>query len=109
MRWIILSIILVVLSCGNSTSIPDDTLVLTGIIEVLFPGTKSETIVLESDIDRYALIGDLARELLKETGVTVTVTAVPTDKGWSVKPEYLKLLVLEYAIIEQEYRDAEYY
>lgn len=110
MRWIMLMTILALLSCGNSTSIPDDVLILTGTIEVLCPGTKSETVVLEDyDGDRYALVGDVARELVKEAGVTITITAVPTDKGWSVKPEYPKLLVLEYLILEQEYPDREYY
>lgn len=110
MKWVMAVIIPLLLSCSNSTSIPDNVLILTGTIEVLAPGTKSETVVLEAyEGDRYALVGDVAKELVKEAGVTVTVTAVPTDKGWSVRPDYQKLLVIEYLIIEQEYHETDYY
>jgi hypothetical protein len=71
---------------------------ITGIVQVLEQGTRSETVILEETLtgDRYSLVGDAARELTRMYGMIVTVTAIPTDEGWTVRPEYTKLLVLDW-------------
>jgi len=71
---------------------------VTGIVQVLAQGTRSETVVLEETLtgDRYSLVGDVARELVPLAGSTVIVTAVPTGEGWTIRPEYPRLLVLDY-------------
>ncbi len=114
MRMLILSALLLLLvSCGTTETIPDaDNLIYTGTVQVLAQGTRSETVILE-DLETgefYALVGETARELVRRAGSTVTVTVVMTDEGWSVRPELVKLKVLEYVIeAELEYTRSQEY
>ena len=102
MRFIILPLtLLLLISCGTTETMPDaDHLIYTGTVQVLAQGTRSETVILE-DLETgefYALVGETARELVRLAGSTVTVTTIITDEGWSVRPEFVKLKVLEYVI-----------
>jgi hypothetical protein len=88
-------------ACGTDLDAGQEhpgTLEITGIVQILEQGTRSETVILEETLtgDRYSLVGDEARELTRMYGMIVTVTAVPTDEGWTVRPEYPKLLILDW-------------
>ncbi len=95
------------MACGTAETTEnsiDNYLQYTGSIEVIAPGSRSETILLE-DIDtgeKYALVGDIARELSQQYGMTVIVTAIPTDEGWSIRSELQKLRVIEYVLMIPE-------
>lgn len=104
MKYIFTVILLLLLACGSTESTPDRYVQYTGIIEVVAPGTRSETVLLEdfNSGERFALVGDIARELAQQYGMSVTVTAIPTEEGWSIRPELQKLKVIEYALITPE-------
>jgi ABC-type glycerol-3-phosphate transport system substrate-binding protein len=88
--------------CGTESASPDHTtVVLTGVTQVLLAGTRSETVVLEvtETGEYFALVGDLARELVPLYGSEVAVTGVYTDEGWSVREELRKVLVLDYTVL----------
>jgi hypothetical protein len=94
--------LLVLAGCGTESSSPGhETIVLTGVTQVLFAGTRSETVVLAETAtgDYYALVGDLARELVQVYGSEVAVTGVFTEEGWSVREELQKVLVLDYSVL----------
>ncbi|OPL17589.1 MAG: hypothetical protein AVO35_09160 [Candidatus Aegiribacteria sp. MLS_C] len=101
--------VLVTLACGRQHTADQTGYVrMTGTTQVLAAGTRSETVVFE-DIDtgeRFALVGELARELVPRYGVPVSVTVVPTEEGWSVDPELQKMKLIEYAILTT---DEDYY
>lgn len=97
------------MACGTVESTEnsadsDSYVQYTGTIEVIAPGSRSETVLLE-DIDtgeKYALVGDIARELAQQYGMTVIITAIPTEEGWSIRPELQKLNVFEYVLMIPE-------
>ncbi len=71
--------------------------VLSGGIEVLFPGSRSETVVLtdESTGHPYALVGDRAKRLIEEGVTGATVLGRLTREGWSVRQELPRIHVTE--------------
>ncbi len=95
------------MACGTAESTEnstDDYVQYTGSIEVIAPGSRSETVLLE-DIDtgeKFALVGDIARELSQQYGMTVIITAIPTEEGWSIRPELQKLRIIEYVLMIPE-------
>ena len=97
------------MACGTAESTENSTgsdgyVQYTGAIEVIAPGSRSETVILE-DIDtgeKFALVGDIARELSQQYGMTVIITAIPTEEGWSIRPELQKLKIIEYVLIIPE-------
>jgi len=99
-HWLAAGIILLA-ACGTTT-VPEQefegVLEYTGIVQVLAQGTRSETVVLEeNDTGQwYSLVGDMARELVRKAGMTITVTALPTEEGWTIRPEFPRLEVVEY-------------
>jgi len=94
-------------ACGTADSTENSAesyVQYTGSIEVIALGSRSETVLLE-DIDtgeKFALVGDIARELSQQYGMTAIITAIPTEEGWSVRPELQKLRVIEYILIVPE-------
>jgi hypothetical protein len=103
----LLALAAILSGCGTGTSQREEqTVVLTGVTQVLQAGTRSETVVLEvtESGEFYALVGDLARELVAGYGTEVAVTGVPTEEGWSVREDLQKILVIDYSILgEPEY------
>ncbi|MBD3279012.1 MAG: hypothetical protein GF388_11990 [Candidatus Aegiribacteria sp.] len=95
---------LVLSSCGPSQSVPENYVQLEGSTQVMAVGTRSETVVFEDfeTGDRYALIGELASELVPQYGLPVSITAVPTEEGFSADPDLPKLKLLDYAIVSSE-------
>jgi uncharacterized membrane protein len=97
-----LAVAAVFAACGTESAPPDHaTVVLTGVTQVLLAGTRSETIVLEvpETGEYFALVGDLARELVPLYGSEVAVTGVYTDEGWSAREDLRKVLVLDYTVL----------
>lgn len=101
MKYLPAALIALMISCGPSQSIPENYLQLTGTTQVMAVGTRSETVVFEDfqTGERYALVGDLASELVPLYGLPVTVTVVPTEEGWSMDPDLQKLELLEYTVL----------
>ena len=104
MRKILFMTFSVLLSgaCGSAVGTAEEhpgAIEVTGIVQVLEQGSRSETVILEETLtgDRYSLVGDGSRELTRMYGMIITVTAIPTDEGWTVRPEYPKLLVLDWS------------
>jgi len=93
---------LIISGCGTTIERQNDDLVrVTGLIEVLLAGTRSETVILEDAEtgDVYALVGDVAYELTGSYGCETAITALPTDEGWSVRDELPRLWVVEYTVL----------
>lgn len=103
MRYAAVAIILIALACGGTRTADQAGFVrMTGTTQVLAAGTRSETVVFE-DVEtgeRYALVGELARELVPRYGVPVSVTVVPTEEGWSVDPDLPRMKLIEYAMLD---------
>jgi len=70
---------------------------LEGRIEVLFPGTRSETVVLTDSLTggAYALVGDRARRLIAGGATRAGVLGVLSHEGWSVREELPRIMVTE--------------
>lgn len=68
---------------------------ISGVIEVLAAGTRSETLILsdESTGEVVALVGENAELLRGSMGVPATVTGSYTTEGWSIRPDLRKFLV----------------
>lgn len=78
--------------------VDDDGLVsLSGTLEVLLPGTRSETLVLTDGSTRgtYALVGDLARRLVLRGAREASVRGRLSREGWSVREELPRILLVE--------------
>lgn len=94
-------LLLITVSCGASTaSAGDDTVRLTGIVQVLYAGTRSETVILTEDAtgEVFALVGELAYDLVPEYGLTTTVLGRFTTEGYSVREDLRKVHVLDYSL-----------
>jgi hypothetical protein len=94
--------ILIFSGCGTTVEQQSDDLVrVTGLVEVLLAGTRSETVILEDAEtgDVYALVGEVAYEFTESYGCEVAITAKPTEEGWSVRDELPKLWVVEYTVL----------
>lgn len=104
MKYFFTTIIVLIVACGTTQRIQDENLQLTGSIQVMAAGTRSETVVFEDfeSGERYALVGELARELVSQYGLSVAITAIATEEGWSMDPDLKKLLLIEYTMIEPE-------
>ncbi len=104
MKYCLMIIIVLIVACGTTQRIQDDYLQYTGSTQVMAVGTRSETVVFEDfeTGERFALVGDLARELVPQYGLPVIITVIPTEEGWSMDPELQKLELIEYVMIESE-------
>ncbi len=101
MKYCISIIIILVAACGTTQHIQDNYLQYTGSTQVMAVGTRSETVVFEDfeTGERFALVGDLARELVPQYGLPVVITVIP---GWSMDPDLQKLELIEYVMIGSE-------
>ncbi len=95
--------------CGTTTSSeePDDTMRLTGIVDVLHAGTRSETVVLtdEASGEVFALVGERAFDIVPEYGQLTAVIGRLTEEGYSVREDLQKVHVIDYSIIGVEEMD----
>ncbi len=68
-----------------------------GSLEVLLPGTRSETLLLVDERTgyRYALVGDRAARLVADGVTRAAVSGRLTREGWSVRQELPKIMVTE--------------
>ncbi len=104
MKYLLTIIIVLIAACGTTQRIQDEYLHYTGSTQVMAVGTRSETVVFEDyeTGERFALVGDLARELVPQYGLTIIVTVIPTEAGWSMDPDLQKLKLIEYVLIGSE-------
>ena len=104
MKYCITIIIILVAACGTTQHTQDVYLQYTGSTQVMAVGTRSETVVFEDfeTGERFALVGDLARELVPQYGLPVVITVIPTEEGWSMDPDLQKLELIEYVMIGSE-------
>ena len=104
MKYCTTIIIILFAACGTTQHIQNDYLQYTGSTQVMAVGTRSETVVFEDfqTGERFALVGDLARELVPQYGLPVVITVIPTEEGWSMDPELQKLELIEYVMIGSE-------
>ncbi len=98
------AVLLFAASCATpstgSTAAEGGMVTLSGTVEVLAPGSRSETIILQVDAtgEVVALVGEEASALREMPGVPVTVTGRFTDVGWSMDPDIRKLQVTDTSI-----------
>ena len=104
MKYYFSIIIVLIVACGTTQRIQNDYLQYTGSTQVMAVGTRSETVVFEDfeTGERFALVGDLARELVPQYGLPVVITVILTEEGWSMDPDLRKLELIEYVMIESE-------
>ncbi|MCK5117286.1 MAG: hypothetical protein KAR44_11855 [Candidatus Aegiribacteria sp.] len=104
MKYCLTIFIVLFAACGTTQHIQDDYLQYTGSTQVMAVGTRSETVVFEDfeTGERFALVGDLARELVPQYGLPVVITVIPTEEGWSMDPDLQKLELIEYVMIGSE-------
>jgi len=96
-----------VLSCGTSSSYTGDTgesIRVTGITQVLYAGTRSETVILTDDVtgEVFALVGDMASEIIPDYGLVTIVTGRLTLEGYSVREDLRMIGVTDYSFIGPE-------
>jgi len=97
-------------ACGTETSSGsghDETVRITGIVEVLHAGTRSETVIITEDAtgDVYALVGDLAYDLIPDYGMTTAVLGRFTEEGYSVREDLRKVHVTDFSFVGQDEPD----
>ena len=104
MKYCIMITIVLIAACGTTQHVQDGYLQYTGSTQVMAVGTRSETVVFEDfeTGERFALVGDLARELVPQYGLPLVITVIPTEEGWSMDPDLQKLELIEYVMIESE-------
>ncbi len=95
-----------VAGCGTTSSQLEsvDTLRISGIVDVLHAGTRSETVILtdEASGEVYALVGEKAFDIVPEYGQLTAVIGRLTEEGYSVREELQKIYVTDYSIISVE-------
>ena len=104
MKYYFAVIIVLVAACGTTQYVDEGYIQFTGSTQVMAAGTRSETVIFEDfeTGERYALMGDLASELVPQYGLPVLITVIPTEEGWSIDPELPKLELIEYIMIGSE-------
>lgn len=104
MKYCLTIFIVLIAACGTTQQIQNDYLQYIGSTQVMAVGTRSETVVFEDfeTGERFALVGDLARELVPQYGLPVVITVIPTEEGWSIDPDLQKLELIEYVMIGSE-------
>ena len=97
-------LMLLAVSCGTETSSqtePEGVVRVVGIVDVLHAGTRSETVILTNDAtgEVFALVGELAYDIIPDYGMTTSVLGRFTDEGYSVREDLRKINVIDYAFI----------
>ena len=92
--------------CGNTVVMeePGDNIRVTGIVDVLHAGTRSETVILadEASGEVFALVGERAFDIVPEYGQMTAVIGKLTEEGYSVREDLQKIHVIDYSIISVE-------
>ena len=107
-RSLTFGLMLAVVACGTTTTgeqPPEDSIRIQGIVEVLHAGTRSETVILTDDVsgEVFALVGELAYDIIPDYGMTTAVNGRLTDEGYSVREDLRKVYVTDYSFVDQEY------
>ena len=92
--------------CGSSNSSDStaDTIGVTGIVEILHPGTRSETFIItdSNSGETFALVGDMVCEIMPEVSRQTAVIGRITEEGYSVREDLRKLYVLDFSEIQED-------
>ncbi len=113
-KFFILGVIFAILfgfaGCGASYSSDehDDLLGVTGIVEVLHVGTRSESVIItdEESGEVFALVGELAFDIVPEISRQTAVIGRLTDEGYSVREDLRKIHVIDFSAIQEgDYED----
>lgn len=91
-------------SCGTQTSVVSEqegTVRVVGIVEVLHAGTRSETVIITDDStgEVFALVGELAYDIIPDYGMTTSVLGRYTEEGYSVREDLRKIYVSDYSFL----------
>lgn len=95
-------------SCGTTEasqgSQDTDDIRVTGIVDVLHAGTRSETVIItdEASGEVFALVGEKAYDIVPEYGQLTAVIGKLTEEGYSVREDLRKICVVDYSIISVE-------
>ncbi|GEM_PF-557666 len=81
-----------------------DTVSITGIVEVLAAGTRSESVIItdEASGEVFALVGEKAFDIVPEYGQLTAVRGRLTEEGYCVRMDLQKVYVIDYSIISVE-------
>jgi len=81
-----------------------DDIRVTGIVDVLHAGTRSETVIItdEASGEVFALVGEKAYDIVPEYGQITAVIGELTEEGFSVREDLRKIGVADYSIIDVE-------
>lgn len=95
------------MSCGTASSSEYTTgemIRVSGIVQVLYAGTRSETVILTDDVtgEVFALVGDLAYDIIPDYGLITIVTGRLTDDGYSVREDLRKIYITDYSFVGPE-------
>ena len=111
-KYFIFAAILLMLGftgCGTTrySGEADDSVRITGIVEVLHAGTRSETVIItdEASGEVFALVGEMAFDIVPEYGQLTAIVGKDTEEGYSVRGELRKIHVMDYSIISVEELD----
>ena len=113
-KFIVLGVVLAILSgfagCGSSSSADehDDLIGVTGIVEVLHVGTRSESVIItdEESGEVFALVGELAFDIVPEISRQTAVIGRLTEEGYSVREDLRKIHVMDFSAIQEgDYED----
>jgi len=102
-----LALALFVLSgCGtsSSSSSTSGTIGVTGIVEILHPGTRSETFIItdSNSGETFALVGELVFDIVPEISRQTAVIGRITEEGYSVREDLRKLHVIDFSAIQED-------
>ena len=84
-----------------------DIVSITGIVEVLAAGTRSESVIItdEASGEVFALVGEKAYDMVPEYGQLTAVRGRLTEEGYCVRMDLQKVYVIDYSIISVEDMD----
>jgi hypothetical protein len=98
----VLSILLCLTGCGATVASDgsEDVIRVTGITEVLRAGTPAETVIITDDAtgEVFALVGDMALDIIPVYGQQTSVIGRITEDGCSVREDLRKLNVNDFSI-----------
>jgi len=100
-------LLLSLLSCGTATveqNTEGNIVRVQGIVDVLHAGTRSETVILTDDAtgEVFALVGELAFDIIPDYGMITSVLGKFTDEGYSVREDLRKIYVSDYSFLGLE-------
>ena len=106
--------IAIALSCGTAavnlgTEEDRDMVSLSGVMEVLHSGTRSETVIITDEVtgEVFALVGDNAVLMTGNSGMYAVVLGRRTDEGYSVREDLPLVHVADFSFpgtdIQEDY------